>query len=1062
MPDSTPATASRAVFLSHAHQDSDVVQRIANALENAGVEVWFDRKELVGGDAWDAKIRRQIAECALLIPVISANTQARLEGYFRIEWKLAAQRTHAMAEEKPFLLPVVIDETRDSEARVPGEFRAVQWTRLPGGEVTAMFVERVRRLLDHGPEVGVGAGAARAAPGIGRAGAGFAPKTTARRFPAWAFAALGVAALVAFVALRPPGKEKPASRPPWNGPKSIAVLPFENRSTEKENEFFTDGVHDEILSQLSRIRELHVTSRTSVKQYRDTKKTVKQIGEELGVAYILEGSVQRAGNKVSVTGQLIRTGTDGHLWAQNYVRDLTDIFALQADLAKAIASELNATISPQEKLRIERRPTANLDAYDFYLRGKPYFGTDREATDRSIVMLRKAIALDGNFAEAHAVLALAYGNLAYFLDAANKQWETLADAAMARALELNTELPEAHLALSRFYFRPSNGFQLEKAMAESRRALGIRPNLSEAHSMLGSICFHTGLVEQSRKHYQKAADIDPGGGTARFDLAVIELYQGRYDAALGGMAKYRKSKVDSMGEYRVVSALIYTGRRKDAADRLAEVFNRFQQENLKDGGGLLTAMQALLLAVDGEKDGAVKKISEAQESGERLRPFSPHPACDRLGVFTPRRSRSGDQIPASGGGERLSEHHLVQARSAPRQFTQGSALRSTHGRITAALRAAQGAGGSSARRGQVAEGSRMAAERLELTDEEFSERDNPASASQPAQKVERAIDLPGQGFVREVGVDHDVLLRGDFVVRGKLRTRRADVVHEPGEQQDLRLDAGGEKLDVDIAELREDFLLAFMPRIEGTEKQPQFLVGVRGVVHFPDALVVAQEREDGCGPPDARLECGAHQGQRPALGGAEAANARGVDFDKIHHDARKLHRIEKQLTEHQPGRIRVVESAHDVSAERGPLHPGVVLGPATLAAAVHRGVAKALGRPAEFVEPVAGVPGITMKLQHGGMLCPGGRLRSEVLGVDSGAADPGEPEIKALDLAGVHDRGRAQLRAWIRRVKLAKRRDPVGGVVRGARVASAVGVEFGQRQVDEGHFREAERIVGLA
>ena len=141
------AAENKAVFLSYASQDAEAVLRIAEALRASGVEVWFDKDELVGGDAWDAKIRGQIASCALFVPVISAATQARLEGYFRIEWKLAAQRTHAMAEEKAFLLPVVIDDTRDAEAKVPGEFRAVQWTRLPGGETPTPFAMRVARLL---------------------------------------------------------------------------------------------------------------------------------------------------------------------------------------------------------------------------------------------------------------------------------------------------------------------------------------------------------------------------------------------------------------------------------------------------------------------------------------------------------------------------------------------------------------------------------------------------------------------------------------------------------------------------------------------------------------------------------------------------------------------------------------------------------------------------------------------------------------------------------------------------------------------------------------------------
>lgn len=143
--------SSKAVFLSYASQDAEVARRICEALRAAGIEVWFDQNELVGGDSWDAKIRKQIRECTLFVPMISANTQARLEGYFRLEWKLAAQRTHTMAAVKRFLLPVVIDTTHDSEAHVPEEFCAVQWTRLPAGEVTNAFVKRVQLLMEVTP-----------------------------------------------------------------------------------------------------------------------------------------------------------------------------------------------------------------------------------------------------------------------------------------------------------------------------------------------------------------------------------------------------------------------------------------------------------------------------------------------------------------------------------------------------------------------------------------------------------------------------------------------------------------------------------------------------------------------------------------------------------------------------------------------------------------------------------------------------------------------------------------------------------------------------------------------
>ena len=226
MPDAPPSPnpPADAVFLSYASQDAAAVGQIAAALRASGVEVWFDKDELVGGDAWDAKIRGQIASCALFVPVISAATQARLEGYFRIEWKLAAQRTHAMAEEKAFLLPVVIDGTRDGEAKVPGEFRTVQWTRLPGGEGVEKFCARVGRLLG-GDAVGSttdrAAGSEVGAPLAGARGRG---RATSLRKPARAWLVPAVVGLLIVGAL--------AGWRPWRGAetKSSASVPISEAS----------------------------------------------------------------------------------------------------------------------------------------------------------------------------------------------------------------------------------------------------------------------------------------------------------------------------------------------------------------------------------------------------------------------------------------------------------------------------------------------------------------------------------------------------------------------------------------------------------------------------------------------------------------------------------------------------------------------------------------------------------------------------------------------------------------------------------------------------------------
>jgi len=277
---------SSAVFLSYASQDTEAVLRIAEALRAAGVEVWFDKDELVGGDAWDAKIRGQIAACALFVPVISAATQARHEGYFRLEWKLAAQRTHMMSGAKAFLLPVVIDETRDAEAHVPAEFRAVQWTRLPGGEGAAVekFCARVKTLLG-------GSAMEPGRPRPGRRDEGVAspaehmtPKV-GRRVPAaaWSLAAVATLSIAGYFLVnrtlpprtsdvnagagtRPPTSEKPT---PAINDKSLVVLPLENLSPDPENAFFTDGMHAEIIDTLTRLSDLKVIRRGSALAFKD-------------------------------------------------------------------------------------------------------------------------------------------------------------------------------------------------------------------------------------------------------------------------------------------------------------------------------------------------------------------------------------------------------------------------------------------------------------------------------------------------------------------------------------------------------------------------------------------------------------------------------------------------------------------------------------------------------------------------------------------------------------------------------------------------------------------------
>ena len=273
--------ATHAVFLSYAREDTDAARRIAEALRSAGLEVWFDQNELRGGDAWDAKIRKQINDCTLFLPIISAHTQERGKGYFRLEWKLAVEQTHLMAEGMAFLAPVVIDGTAESGAVVPPEFMKVQWTRLPGALPTPQLVEQVRTLLEKP------AGAH--PPSRPPAPPGGAASPAKRAAPRWSYGALvaivvgiATAVLVSRKPAPPPGAETavaapagPAAVAPKAGDKSIAVLPFENRSEDKANAYFTDGIHEDILTNLAHIAELRVVSRTSVMEYRGTTKKIR-------------------------------------------------------------------------------------------------------------------------------------------------------------------------------------------------------------------------------------------------------------------------------------------------------------------------------------------------------------------------------------------------------------------------------------------------------------------------------------------------------------------------------------------------------------------------------------------------------------------------------------------------------------------------------------------------------------------------------------------------------------------------------------------------------------------
>ena len=297
--------------------------------------------------------------------------------------------------------------------------------------------------------------------------------------------------------------------------KSIAVLPFENLSAEQENAFFTDGVQDEILTNLAKIADLKVISRTSVLQYKTgMKRNLREIANALGVAHVVEGTVQRAGNRVRVSAQLIDARSDTHLWAEHYHRPLDDVFAIQSEIAKAVADELQAKLSPAEKAAIEQKPTDDLAAYDRYIRAKALLtGTahlDARLGDnlsQAVRLLNQAIARDPNFLLAYCQLIWAHAQVYFYGFDHTAARLALANDALERAMRLGPDRGEAHLAAAWIYYYCY--FDYDRARAELDLARRTLPNEAFVFAMAGYIDRRQGRWKELVSHLERALEIDP-------------------------------------------------------------------------------------------------------------------------------------------------------------------------------------------------------------------------------------------------------------------------------------------------------------------------------------------------------------------------------------------------------------------------------------------------------------------------------------------------------------------------------------------------------------------------
>ncbi|HKQ36900.1 MAG TPA: tetratricopeptide repeat protein, partial [Verrucomicrobiae bacterium] len=389
-------------------------------------------------------------------------------------------------------------------------------------------------------------------------------------------AAVGLAILVlggaGFLLWHPQNSSQTSSRASSVPEKSIAVLPFENLSADKENAYFVAGVQDEILSNLAKIADLKVISRTSANLYKSgNPRNLREIGEQLGVAHLLEGSVQRADDRLRIHVQLIDARTDTHLWAQTYDRGVSDVFAIQGEIAQAVGQQLRARLTKSEKSAVTARPTSNFKAFEACLQGR-YFWNKRtlEGYQEAIVHFRRAIEADPGYAEAYVGLADASAFLAFHDSSDLHETSEKVRALLHKALEIDPTLGEAHASLG--LMAMNHDWDWGRAETEFRRAIELNPNYATAHQWYGEFLAYMGRFDDAIAEIIFAHQLDPLSAIINTDVGKVHHLARRYDDAV---IHYQAAlKIDpDFAQAHGLLGLVYAfqGKHREAVDELHKV-----------------------------------------------------------------------------------------------------------------------------------------------------------------------------------------------------------------------------------------------------------------------------------------------------------------------------------------------------------------------------------------------------------------------------------------------------------------------------------------------------------
>jgi adenylate cyclase len=550
------------VFVSYSRQDNDKVQALTSKLRSAGVRLWMDVRNIDGAAMWGEEIVNAVAKSKVLLLLVSKTS---------VTSQNVVKEVLLASEHKGHILPVDLEPTE-----IPGSLRyalaGIQHIEFFRGDPD----EAMKSVLRSLERLGVAIGPEPGKPGSGAAG---------DRNPE---------------ALMKSG--------------ALAVLPFDNISGGENDDYFSDGLTEELIARLSLVSEIELVSRWASMQYKGVRKDVKAIGEELGARYIIGGSVRRAQDSVRITVQLVDVVTNRQVWGDTYKGKLDDIFEIQEQVAKQIVEALKLKLTFTEKLSLTKRQTVNVQAYDFYLRGQEYlYRLTKRSVEYAIQLFEKAIELDPRYAAAYAACSSAYGQM-YQYFSRHEQYRDKAQEFSFKALMYDSNLPEAYAAMGLSYFIWG---KLDEAAASGRKAIELDPDNFIAYWTLGRINFTTGKFAEALELFQKAIDIKPGFYAAHLD--VKQAYDGlgrtaeakaATEKALEIMPNYLlQNPDDARAKMLYAVTLAEVGRKEEAISEGAAALD------LAPGDSLMLYNGACLYAQLGEKKKAIATLRDAIAAG---------------------------------------------------------------------------------------------------------------------------------------------------------------------------------------------------------------------------------------------------------------------------------------------------------------------------------------------------------------------------------------------------------------------------------------------------------------